>query len=423
MKASLLLALTALLVLPSAAAAATATADTENRLGTHFGPVTFKAARGEENSVTVTQTNGNLRFRDSQNAVTASGDCDQVNEHTASCPVTEDIAKVKLRNGDDTASVAGLVRVLGGSGADSLRGSVGIDILNGQRGGDVLRGRGDSDNLTGGRGPDRLFGGEGDDALVDGESDARATADLVSGGAGRDDVDYSKRDRSLDINLARVPIDTSPDGDDIQLTEGVVGGSANDRLTGDGNNNSLDGNGGDDRLRGHGDADTLNGGGGEDSVEGGTGDDVVTGDRGTDSLDGGGDHDLLVSGDGIAEILACGAGDDDARTERLDTLEDCEVASSDPLYIQVQPEISGNTATFQVACQQLGGCKGTLQLNGPNGEDFGSGSLGELPDDPRTFSSVSVTLTDAGVAALAQGVVVEVSYSDTGGYRAFMQSG
>ncbi len=419
----LLIALTALLVVPSAASAATATADTEERLGTRFGPVTFQAARGEFNSVTVTQANGRLRFHDSHNPVAASGDCDQVNENTASCPVTEDIAKVKLGNLDDTATVAGLVRVLAGSGADAVRGSVGLDILNGQRGGDVLRGMGDSDDLTGGTGPDRLFGGKGDDELIDGESDARATADLISGGRGRDDVDYSKRDGSLNVNLARMPIDASPDGDDLQAVEGVVGGSGDDRLTGDTTHNSLDGNGGNDRLRGRRGADTLDGGGGDDSAKGGAGDDVVTGDSGTDSLDAGGGDDLVVSDDRVAEILACGGGDDDARTERLDTLEDCEVASSDPLIIGVQPEISGNTATFQVACQQLGGCNGTLQLNGPNGEDFGSGPFADLPDDPRTRSPVSVTLTDAGVAALAQGVVVEVAYSDTGGYRAFMQSG
>jgi len=36
---------------------------------------------------------------------------------------------------------------------------------------------------------------------------------------------------------------------------------------------------------------------------------------------------------------------------------------------------------------------------------------------------VTVTLTDAAVEALAEGVVVQVLHSETGGYRAFMQTG
>src|SRR4051794_26683262 len=114
MHKTLLLALTALLILPSAASAATADANTKRRSGTTVGPVTFKAAKGEVNKVTVTDAGGRLRFHDSANRVKARGQCDQVDRHTAICPFTEDIAKVKLGNRNDRASVEGLVEARGG---------------------------------------------------------------------------------------------------------------------------------------------------------------------------------------------------------------------------------------------------------------------------------------------------------------------
>ena len=194
---------------------------------------------------------------------------------------------------------------------------------------------------------------------------------------------------------------------------------------GNGDDNWFEGNGGDDRLRGRGGDDNLDGGDGDDDLGGGDDNDVLAGNSGTDSVKGGDGNDQLFSDDDtIAETIDCGAGDEDlARSTRADTLEDCEISNSDPLYIQVQPQISGDTATFQVACQQLGGCSGTLELNGPNDEDFGSGDFTDLPDDPQTFSPVAVELTPAAVAALQDGVVVQVAHGDSGGgYRAFMQA-
>src|SRR5688500_9011872 len=108
MTRTVLITLAALLIVPSAASAATATADVERRQGTLFGPVTFKGGKGEVNEVTVTVQNGRLRFHDDRNRVRARGDCEQVNASTALCPFTEDIAKVKLGNRGDTAQAEGL---------------------------------------------------------------------------------------------------------------------------------------------------------------------------------------------------------------------------------------------------------------------------------------------------------------------------
>ncbi len=417
-----LLALTALLVLPSVASAATATADTETRHGTRFGPVTFKAARGEENIVSVTQANGRLRFHDGANRVRAKGDCEQVDSHTASCPVTEDVAKVKLRNRADFAKVSGLVEVRGGSGADRLRGSSGFDDLDGQAGADVLHGKARGDELTGGRGRDRLYGASGDDDLIDGERDGNAQRDIIVGGPSRDTagqdrgdvVIYASRTDGLRVDLIS---GDGPDGDVIVGLESVEGGSGDDQLSGDADDNHLVGNGGDDRVRARGGDDLATGDLGDDDLNGASGNDVLNGGVGFDRFDGGTGDDDLVANDTTAEDVECGADNDIARTTVLDTVAECEVANSDPFYFQVQPEISGNTATFQVACQQLGGCDGELALRGPQGEDFGSGAFSDLPDDPETFSPVTVNLTDAAAEALADGVVVEVLHSETGGYR------
>ena len=423
-----LLALTALLVLPSVASAATATADIEKRHGTRFGPVTFKAGRGEANDVTVTQANGRLRFHDSANPVRAKGDCERVNQHTASCPVTEDVARVKLRNRADTAKVSGLVEVRGGSGADRLRGGPGFDDLDGQAGNDTLVGKDGGDELTGGRGRDRLFGTAGDDDLIDGERDGNAQPDFFVGGSSRDTagqdrgdfVIYSSRSRGISVDVIS---ESGPGGDEIVGIESVEGGSGDDELSGDHDDNHLVGNGGDDRLLARDGDDFVEGDGGDDDLNGASGTDALNGGAGLDEFDGGTGDDALIANDSAAEDVECGADDDLARTTALDTVTDCEVANSDPFFFQVQPEISGDTATFQVACQQLGGCDGELTLRGPQGENFGSGAFNDLPDDPETFSPVTVNLTDVAVEALADGVVVEVLHSETGGYRAFMQSG
>jgi Ca2+-binding RTX toxin-like protein len=428
MPKTLLLSLTSLLVLPSVASAAVATADIEHRHGTRFGPVTFKAARGETNDVVVTQANGRLRFHDSANRVRAQGDCEQVDANTASCPVTEDVAKVELHNRGDVAKVSGLVRVRGGSGDDVLRGSRGFDYLHGQTGDDTIRGKGGGDRLVGARGRDRLFGGRGDDDLIDAESDGNAKPDFFAGGSSRDTagpdrgdfVIYASRDADLRIDLLA---EDGPGGDEVVGMESIEGGSGDDRLSGDSDDNHLVGNGGDDRLRARGGDDFASGDAGDDDLTGASGGDVLGGGTGLDDLDGGSGDDDLVATDATAEVVECGADDDIARSTADDTLEDCELANSDPFYFQVQPDIQGNTATFQVACQQLGGCDGGLDLRGPKGEDFGGGTFSDLPDDPQTFSPVTVTLTDAAVEALAEGVLVRVLHSETGGYRAFMQTG
>lgn len=429
MNKTLLLALTGLLILPAAASAATADADTKRRSGTLFGPVTFKAAKGERNKVTVEYVLGRLRFHDDANRVRARGDCKQVNRHTALCPSTEDVAKVWLGNRDDTATVEGLVAAFGGDGNDVLRGSRGADILDGQRGNDTLHGLGNDDDLTGGPGRDRVFGGAGDDDLFDGETDRQSARDVYRGGSSRDTesqadrgdtIDYSKRKRSLKIDLGRGTANT---GDRIFGLESIVSGTGADTLSGDSDDNWIDGNGGGDRIRGRAGDDLVRGGPGNDRVSGEDGNDYVSGESGTDVLSGGAGNDQVTSSDSNAETVECGTGDDTAPANRLDTLRDCEKASSQRLLVQVQPtSVQGNRATFGVACLSERGCTGTLTLASATGEPYGSGTFSNIPHGADRFTPVDVDLTNAGKEALREGTLAVVTYgSGNGGFRAVLQ--
>lgn len=429
MRTAALSAVATVLALPSAASAATVTLDIERRHGTEFGRVLFKAEAGERNSVTIKDSSNGLTFHDDSNSVHARGDCEQVNARTALCPMTEDGAKVNLGNRDDAAKVFGFTSVLGGSGDDDLRGSDGTNFLDGQSGADRLTGRDGDDQLIAGPGSDHVLGGRGDDELIDGETDARAAADVFFGGASRDTRDadrgdlisYSARKHALEIRLSQGRART-PDGDVLDSLESVTGGSGNDRIVGDPDDNWLTGGGGNDYLQGRHGNDNLHGGGGSDTLAGGPDADGLSGDAGKDWVNGQWDDDYLVANDGSAERVNCNLGFDTARVTRIDKLVDCEIADSRPLLIRVRPEISRDTATFQVACVRHKGCSATLELNGPKGQDFGSGSFTDLPNDPEAFSPVTVQLTEAAVEALATGVIVQVAHGQNGGYRAFMQS-
>ncbi len=85
----------------------------------------------------------------------------------------------------------------------------------------------------------------------------------------------------------------------------------NDSITGNRLDNRLHGDGGNDTLIGMAGADTLDGGTGQDSLAGGADDDSLFGGTEADTLDGGEGADTL-SGDGGGDLLRGGAGRDTA---------------------------------------------------------------------------------------------------------------
>lgn len=88
------------------------------------------------------------------------------------------------------------------------------------------------------------------------------------------------------------------------------------RLYGDGGPNRVVGTVGGDRIAGGAGRDRLLGEGGEDCIDGGSG---------RDQLDGGPGDDVLRARDGVADVVYCGAGEDDlAIVDAKDILRSCE---------------------------------------------------------------------------------------------------
>ena len=384
-------------------------------------------------------------FRDAAQRVTARGDCEQLDPHSALCPSSEDTADVHLGDRDDAALVSAMsVNVMGGPGADVLRGSRAPDRLFGGPGRDRLSGRRGADALTGGPGRDRLFGGGGDDLLVDGETDARAARDVYDGGPSGDSrgsdrgdvLSYERRRRPLRIDLGRRRTSTE---DWLVGFESLRGGRGNDRFIGDSDENWLEGGAGADRLHGRDGDDIPMGGAGSDRVYGDDGDDVVWGDEGADALFGGGGDDFLISreerGALEADAVSCGTGEDDsARSDGHDTLTaPCRtiVAFSNGLFVRSLPVIDADSADFVLNCSGEGpdGCNGTISLHDPQGRRLGIAHFTAAGDE--TSVVVSVSLDPVAAAALQAGTVVRVDLvSDApadleapGGYQAFMRAG
>ena len=195
--------------------------------------------------------------------------------------------------------------IVGGEGADELRGSAEPEVLRGAGGPDLILGEGaddwlyggpDADRLRGGNGADRLFGGDGGDRVSGGPGD-----DALDGGGGRDVL-------------------SGGSGSDVAL-----GGAGADHLAGGRDDDRLLGGNGDDALVGGPGSDKLNGGLGRDRLVGGTGADILVGGPGRDRLSGGPGPDRIDARDGVRETVDCGAGRDRVEADPNDRLRGCEI--------------------------------------------------------------------------------------------------
>ncbi len=228
----------------------------------------------------------------------------------------------------------------GGDNGDTLNGNEGDDTLDGGKGEDTLNGDGGKDTLYGGEGNDKLNGGEGDDTLYGGAGDdtlvGGAGADTLDGGTNRDEISYSSSALGVRVDLALTTAqqdfdgtdanDNEAEGDILSNIENIVGSNHDDSITGNRGTNILEGGLG---------ADTLDGGGGIDTASyassskgvrvnlGLTGEDAQQVDFGTPNLNEavgdilknienilGSDHNDSLTGNGYANILEGGKGND-----------------------------------------------------------------------------------------------------------------
>ena len=191
------------------------------------------------------------------------GGYDELSYATRTAPVTVDLGRETGGQAGEADGVGGFEVLVGGRGADVLRGAAADEVIDGGTGGDVLAGRGGDDALFGGTGADRLSGNAGDDRLY--------------GDPAQGDDYYTPIIRLL------------PD--------------------------RLDGGAGDDVL-----SDT----GGRNTYLGGPGADVLEGGAGPDRMSGGPGPDRVLARGGGRDRVNCGAGRDFARTDRRDSRRSCE---------------------------------------------------------------------------------------------------
>lgn len=329
----------ATVALPAAAAPA-ATVSVIDR-GRYDGPVmTFDAATGEVNQVTVEGSMSERRVVDTGAPVTAGRGCRQVGEHEAVCSGVFDTT-MTLRDGDDRVVLERAARVDGGVGDDTLTGSPGGDSLGGGDGRDTIDGRG---------GPDFVR-----------DDDEGVFADTLAGGAGDDHLLYDGP-QGVRVNLGdpSAPAGAEGEGDMQSGFESVIANTAGpSELIGTEGSNSLTARGAGSRI-----------------VAGGGIDLITAGDDA--EIDGGAGADRLGAGPGSRTL--CGAGTDELSAFATGHLApDCErlplqfVDIADAV-IRPHPKVRGRVVGFRVPCPSEAGrrgCRGRVLLRDPDGLPLG----------------------------------------------------
>ncbi|GIE36769.1 hypothetical protein Ait01nite_098140 [Actinoplanes italicus] len=197
---------------------------------------------------------------------------------------------IQAGSGNDKADGRGGMDTLWGmTGNDTLRGGTGDDQLWALEGNDRLHGDAGNDDLNGGQGRDHLDGGDGIDWLYgDSPHEGTPAADVMLGGSGSDFVHYAGYTKALVIDADGARGDDGQAGEHDTIgadVESLLGGSGNDRITGNAGNGSFSGGDGND---------VIHGGAGVDSIDGGEGKDKLYGDADDDFLHGG-DYDKQVA--------------------------------------------------------------------------------------------------------------------------------
>jgi RTX calcium-binding nonapeptide repeat (4 copies) len=346
-------------LLPATAQAGTASVS----IGVPGGLVSYVAADGETNNVSVFVNNGRLVIADAA-PVRAGAGCTLNSLGDAECPLSVPFVTVLLRDRNDTivyraphrASVStegGDDVILGGlrqtdtgrviqpvfyfgndgrdtisyaaadravrvdtddnpGGARTEDGRPGIDLESvgrdvekvvGSNFGDVLFGSPGDDNITGGPGNDEMGGGAGDDFFFEGQF-GPSGADSIHGAGGDDRVSYAGRTSGVIVSLDNVRNDGEPgEADDVRSNvENITAGGGNDILVGSGAANDLQGFGG---------VDTLHGLGGNDTLQLGSGSDFAFG---------GAQNDVILARDGERDTINCGENSDTANRDSVENL-------------------------------------------------------------------------------------------------------
>ena len=238
--------------------------------------------------------------------------------------------------GDDIAPSVEVLR--SGDGNDLLIASSSVDAqLSGYGGNDELRGGPGDDVLFGGEGDDQLVGNAGDDVFPNGDQrfisvgggPSELGADVFSGGAGSDTVDFDGRTAPVAITLDGQANDgEATEGDDVRAdVETLIGGQAGDTITG---------TAAAERIVGGAGADTIDDGGGSDHVRGG------------------GHDDTIRTRDATADDVGCGSGTDTLIGDDVDTTDGtCETADLAIVPPPLPPDTTAPAVTVSKCKKKL----------------------------------------------------------------------
>ncbi|MCW5667443.1 MAG: calcium-binding protein [Piscinibacter sp.] len=179
------------------------------------------------------------------------------NDYAAAGPVLVDLQLGTAVMGSETDTLLNMQGAIGTDlFADTLRGGATGEYFAGRGGNDLLEGRGGDDILEGQAGDDTLNGG----------------ADGTDG----DYADYTNSTDGVTASLLTSRGSSAANGIDVFIgIENLIGGSFNDRLTGNNAANIFVGNAGNDTLTGLGGNDVLGGQAGNDLIDGGDGNDTA----------------------------------------------------------------------------------------------------------------------------------------------------
>ncbi|HUV15397.1 MAG TPA: calcium-binding protein, partial [Pelolinea sp.] len=191
-------------------------------------------------------------------------------------PVTIDLQSGPQVITNLSGSVFQIERLVGGSGADTIRG----DSLN-----NIIIGSGGDDVLDGGAGNDTLVAENGNDLFVITSLNAGTfngqpfgSIESLDGGAGSDTLDFSSYAMPVTIDLQAAPQVITDLSGTVTRIEKLIGSIYADTIRGDELDNTIIGNGG---------GDTLDGGSGNDTFifTDNWGADILSDTSGTDKLD------------------------------------------------------------------------------------------------------------------------------------------
>jgi len=234
----------------------------------------------------------------------------------ASQAVTVDLVALRATGAAGNDTLAGIENILTGAGNDRLVGDGLANLLLSTSGNDTILAGGGDDTFIGGFGEDSIDGG--------GAVDLLSYADLLSA------------TQAVTVDLVALRSTGAAGNDTLAGIENVLTGAGNDSVLGDSLANMISTGGGNDTLLAGGANDTVLGGFGEDSIDGGTGSDLLsyadlasatqgvtvdlvllrtTGAAGNDTFMGienvvtGAGNDRVL-GDGLANVLSSGSGND-----------------------------------------------------------------------------------------------------------------